>query len=58
MGTGRVSNHQVPSFVKDFKNVALNVGSRLLSREKVAAHSVVTALDEGVTDYAGELARD
>jgi len=58
MGTGRVCYHQVPSFVKDFKNVTLNVGSRLLGREKVAAHRVVTALDEGVTDYAGELTRD
>jgi len=36
----------------------LNVGSGLPSREKVAAHSVVAALDEGVTDYAGELTRD
>ena len=53
-----MSNHHVPSVIKDFNNVTLNVGSRLLSREKVATNGVVTALDEGVTDYAGELASD
>src|SRR6185312_14568841 len=55
---GRMTNHQVPAIANHIENVALVVQASHLSRQKVAAHGLMTLGNEGIPDDAREFTRD